>query len=135
MTRETYQTIYGKTKINTDTIVELYEIHSSGDKYTLYIRVRNRIVDESFVMLNADGDTNTNILNQTKRDHALTAMTLEEVRDMVCHYIATHSTVAFGGCRPKLSTLKRVNEQVKKFMDYYKHNILPEKSVISGKEL
>lgn len=135
MTGETYRTIYGETKIDTDTIAELYDAHSSDDKYILYFRIRNRIIDESFVMLNTDGEINTSDLNQTKRDFALIYMTLEEVRNMVYNYIASKLTETFGGCRVSSSTLKRVNEQVEKFMDYYEHKILPERSILSGKEL
>lgn len=135
MTGETYNIIYGNTKIDTDTTAELYDVHSSDDKYILYFRIRNRIIDESFVMLNTDGEVNTSDLNQTKRDLALVSMTLEEVRNMVYNYIASRSAEAFGGYKINSSTVKRVNEYVTKFMDYYENDILPKKSALFGMKL
>lgn len=135
MTGETYRTIYGKTKIETETVVELVETYSHDDKYSLSLRIMNNIIDEYFVLLNADGEVNTDSYTQDKRDFALASMTVEEVRNMVYKYIASQLTRPFGGYQFTTPRVKRVNEQVKKFMDYYEHTILPKKSILSGKEL
>lgn len=135
MTAETYNALYGDTKIDTETTVSLYEVPSSDDKYIMYLRVKNRLIDEHFIMLNADGEVNTSDLTQTKRDLALISMTTEEVRDMVYRYIAMQSVKPFGSHIANSATLKRVNEQVKKFMCYYTDEILTKKSSLYGKQL
>lgn len=136
MTAETYDAIYGDTKIDTETTVSLYEVPINDDKYTMYLRVRNRLIDEHFIMLNADGEINrSDDLNQSKRDFALISMTVKEVRDMVYRYIALRSSELFCGQRVNSSMLKRMNDQVKKFMCYYTDEILPKKSSIYGKQL
>lgn len=135
MTSETYNALYGDTKIDTETTVSLYEVPSSDDKYILYLRVRNRLIDEHFIMLNVDGEVNTSDLIQAKRDLALISMTTEEVRDMVYRYIALRSSELFCEQRVNSATLKRMNDQVKKFMCYYTDEILTKKSSIYGKPL
>ena len=135
MTAETYDAIYGNIKIDTETTVSLYEAPSSEGKYTLYLRIKNRLIDEHFVMLNTDGEINSDDLIKVKRDLALISMTVKEVRDMVYRYIAIRSTEQFGSNMPSLATLKRVNGQVKKFMRYYETEILPRKSSLYGKPL
>lgn len=135
MTSETYDAIYGNVKIDTDTTVSLYEAPSSDGKYILYLRIKNRLIDEHFIMLNTDGEVNTNDLNRSKRDIALISMTVEEVRDMVYRYIAMSSIEPFGSHVANSATLKRVNNQVKKFMCYYETEILPRKSSLYGKQL
>lgn len=135
MTGETYKTLFGKTSIDTETVVELVESYSYDDKYSLSLRIRNRIIDEYFVMLNADGEVNTDSYTQDKRDFVLVSMTVEEVRNIVYNYIASQLTRPFGGYQFTTPRVKRVNEQVKKFLDYYEHTILPKKSALSGKEL
>lgn len=135
MTAETYDAIYGNIKIDTETTVSLYEAPSNEGMYTLYLRIKNRLIDEHFVMLNTDGEVNASDLIQVKRDLALISMTVKEVRDMVYRYIAIRSTETFGSHVPNSATLKRVNGQVKKFMRYYETEILPRKSSLYGKQL
>ena len=135
MTAETYDAIYGNTRIDTETTILLNEVPSSDGKYILYLGIRNRLIDEHFIMLNTDGEVNTSDLNRSKRDIALISMTVEEVRDMVYRYIAMSSIEPFGSHVANSATLKRVNGQVKKFMRYYETEILPRKSSLYGKQL
>ena len=136
MTEETYNALYADAKIDTETTVSLDEVPITDGKHILYLRIRNRVIDEHFVMLNKDGEVNTSDLNQAKRDFSLIYMTVEEVRDMVYRYIAERLIEPFSDDRGiNSATLKRVNDQVKKFMCYYKTEILPKKSSLYGKQL
>ena len=135
MNGETYRTIFGKTKVDTDTTVELYEMYSSADEYTLYLRVKNRIIDESYIVIDTDGQIHTGDVNQTHRDMVLMFMTHEEVRDMVQNYVASRLVDAFGGYKASSKDVRHIDEQVEKFLDYYEHKILPERPVLYGKEL